>query len=63
MRIDTDGDIRMPPLARETIDQRGVALLRQWIKSLPGREVLAPPRIAPAGGTFGKAVVVTLRCG
>jgi uncharacterized repeat protein (TIGR03806 family) len=60
MRIDTDGDLRMPPLARETIDQGGVALMRQWIESLPGREVLAPPRIAPAGGNFGKAVVVTL---
>jgi uncharacterized repeat protein (TIGR03806 family) len=60
MRIDTDGDLRMPPLARETIDQRGVALMRQWIESLPGREVLAPPRIAPAGGNFGGAVVVTL---
>src|SRR3984885_11401567 len=40
MRVNTDGDIRMPPLARETIDQKGVALLSQWILSLPGRPVL-----------------------
>ena len=36
MRINTVGEVRMPPLARETIDENGVALLRQWITSLPG---------------------------
>jgi uncharacterized repeat protein (TIGR03806 family) len=60
MRVDTNGDVRMPPLARETIDQHGVALLRQWIESLPGRPVLSPPLIEPQGGKFGKAVQVTL---
>lgn len=60
MRIDTNADLRMPPLARETIDQRGIELMRQWIESLPGREVLAPPTIEPAGGNFRTAVAVTL---
>jgi uncharacterized repeat protein (TIGR03806 family) len=60
MRVNTNDDIRMPPLARETIDARGVALLREWIESLPGRDVLAPPAIEPAGGNFAGSVTVTL---
>jgi len=50
MRVNTLDDIKMPPLARETIDSEGVALLRAWIESMPGRPVLAPPVIAAAGG-------------
>ena len=60
MRIDTDGDIKMPPLARETIDHRGVALLREWIDSLPGPTVLAPPTVAPGGGAYQGPVQVSL---
>jgi uncharacterized repeat protein (TIGR03806 family) len=60
MRINTNGDIRMPPLARETIDEQGVAVLRDWINSMPGKEVLGPPKITPDGGTFAAAVSVTL---
>jgi mono/diheme cytochrome c family protein len=60
MRVDTDGDIKMPPLARETIDHRGVALLREWINSLPGSTVLAPPTVAPVGGTFSGPVQVSM---
>src|SRR5580698_8259997 len=60
MRVDTTGDIRMPPLARETIDEAGARLLREWIQSMPGREVLAPPTIAPPGGTFTGSVQVSL---
>ncbi|HEX3836756.1 MAG TPA: chitobiase/beta-hexosaminidase C-terminal domain-containing protein [Steroidobacteraceae bacterium] len=60
MRINTNGDIRMPPLARETIDAQGVQVLRDWINSMPGKDVLAPPKIAPDGGTFGKAVTVRI---
>jgi uncharacterized repeat protein (TIGR03806 family) len=59
MRVNTVGDIHMPPLDRTTIDQRDVELLRQWIDSLPGPPVLAPPQILPAGGTFGASVQVT----
>src|SRR6202050_5693494 len=60
MRVNTVGDIGMPPLARETIDAGGVALLRAWIESMPGRPVLAPPKIAPAGGGFPLAIDVAL---
>jgi len=60
MRADTNGDVRMPPLARETIDVRGMQLLRDWINSMPGKDVLVPPKITPDGGTFPKAVVVRL---
>jgi uncharacterized repeat protein (TIGR03806 family) len=60
MRINTNGDIRMPPVARETIDTQGVQLLREWINSMPGKDVLGPPKITPDGGTFGKAVTVSL---
>jgi uncharacterized repeat protein (TIGR03806 family) len=60
MRVNTTGEIRMPPLARETIDEKGVALLRQWIASLPGRPVVDPPRISPAGGTYKTPVKVSL---
>lgn len=61
MRVNTLGDLKMPPLARETIDTAGVALLRSWIESLPGRAVLAPPVLAPAGGEFAVPVDVTLK--
>jgi len=60
MRIDTNGDIRMPPLARQTIDEQGVKLLGDWINSLPGKDVLVPPKIAPDGGTFSQPLTVTL---
>jgi uncharacterized repeat protein (TIGR03806 family) len=60
MRINTVGDIRMPPIARQTIDEHGVALMREWIDSMPGRPVLAPPVIEPAGGTFDKPIEIRL---
>jgi uncharacterized repeat protein (TIGR03806 family) len=60
MRIDTVGDIRMPPLARETIDQKGVQLLGEWINSMPGPSVLAPPSISPQGGTYAQPVEISL---
>jgi mono/diheme cytochrome c family protein len=60
MRVNTTGDIRMPPLARNTIDPTGVELLDQWIMSMPGRAVLDPPAISPAGGTFAQPIDVTL---
>lgn len=60
MRVNTLDDIKMPPVARETIDQRGVKLLEDWIKSLPGRAVLDPPAMSPKGGTFGGPVEIAL---
>jgi uncharacterized repeat protein (TIGR03806 family) len=61
MRMNTDGDIRMPPLARETIDQKGVALLGQWIASLPGRPVLDPPTLSRPGGTYDAPIEIALQ--
>lgn len=60
LRINTLEDFRMPPLARNVIDQSGVKLLSQWIESLPGRAVVAPPKIAPAGGSYSGPVKVRL---
>jgi uncharacterized repeat protein (TIGR03806 family) len=60
MRVNTVGDIRMPPLARNTVDAAGVNLINEWIMSMPGRPVLTPPAIAPAGGNFDAPIEVTL---
>jgi uncharacterized repeat protein (TIGR03806 family) len=60
MRVNTVDDIKMPPLARETIDINGVKLLQDWITSLPGRAVLDPPAMSPPGGTFAGSVEITL---
>lgn len=60
MRANTVSDIRMPPLARETIDVKGVGLLNEWITGMPGRAVLAPPVILPAGGSYRGAVDISL---
>lgn len=60
MRVDTIGDIRMPPIARETIDEQGVKLLQEWITSLPGRSVLDPPAMSPPGGTYGGPVEISM---
>jgi uncharacterized repeat protein (TIGR03806 family) len=61
MRANTTEAFKMPPLARNTIDEHGMTLLRQWIESLPGLPVLPPPEISPSGGNFKKPVAVTLK--
>lgn len=61
MRANTTEPFKMPPLARNTVDEHGMALLRQWIESLPGPPVLPPPQISPSGGNFSKSVAVTLK--
>jgi uncharacterized repeat protein (TIGR03806 family) len=60
MRVNTVDDIKMPPIARETIDRGGTALLREWIMSLPGRSVLDPPTMSPEGGTFEGPIEISL---
>jgi hypothetical protein len=60
MRVNTTGDIKMPPLARNTLDRSGIDLLNQWIMSMPGPPVLSPPAISPAGGTYDAPISVTL---
>jgi uncharacterized repeat protein (TIGR03806 family) len=61
MRANTTEAFKMPTLARNTIDGQGMALLRQWIESLPGPPALPPPEISPRGGNFNKPVSVTLQ--
>ena len=55
--------LKMPPLAHNRVDEAGMALLKQWIESLPGPPVLPPPTILPAGGNYAKPVQVTLAAG
>lgn len=61
MRANTTEAFKMPTLARNTIDVQGMALLRQWIESLPGPKVLPPPEISPRGGNLKMPVDVILK--
>jgi uncharacterized repeat protein (TIGR03806 family) len=61
MRVNTTEAFKMPPVARSTIDERGMKLLREWIGSLPGPNVLPPPEISPRGGTFSQPLAITLQ--
>jgi len=61
MRMDTVEGYLMPPLARNTVDERAVKMLREWIASLPGPRVLSPPEILPPGGNFTSPVEVSLK--
>jgi len=60
MRANTVEAFKMPPLARQTVDQNGTELLRQWIESLGGRLVLAPPDFSLPAGNYPKAIEVKL---
>jgi hypothetical protein len=60
MRANTLEGFKMPPLARQTVDQSGMELLRQWIESLGGRPVLAPPDFSLPAGNYAKALDVKL---
>jgi uncharacterized repeat protein (TIGR03806 family) len=61
MRANTTEPFKMPPLARNTIDEHGMKLLRQWIESLSGPPVLPPPEISPRGGNFSEPIEVVLK--
>jgi uncharacterized repeat protein (TIGR03806 family) len=56
----TNGPTKMPPLARNLIDTNGVAVMADWINSLPGTPALAPPVITPNGGSYPAPVGITL---
>jgi hypothetical protein len=56
----TNSTIKMPPLARNLIDTTAVQVMTDWINSLPGTPALAPPVIAPNGGSFTGSAGVTL---
>jgi uncharacterized repeat protein (TIGR03806 family) len=54
--------LKMPPVAHETLDTAGAALLREWIDSMPGPPVLPPPSFSLAAGNYSKPIELTLRC-
>ena len=61
VRMNTATNIyKMPPLARSLIDANAVQVVGDWINSLAGTPALAPPVIAPPGGTFTSLANVTL---
>jgi uncharacterized repeat protein (TIGR03806 family) len=60
-RVETLEQTRMPPLAHEVVDRQAASLLREWIASLPGPPVVAPPTIHPGSGDFHGAVGVSIR--
>ena len=61
MRADSVEPYKMPPLAHNEVDTQSMALLRQWIESLPGPPVLPPPDISPHGGNYKQPVAVTVK--
>jgi uncharacterized repeat protein (TIGR03806 family) len=61
LRVNTLEGLRMPPLAHQVLDEKSIALLRDWIQSLGGPPVLEPPIISPVGGNFAKPIAVTIR--
>ena len=61
VRVETPEATRMPPLGHERIDRRGAEIIREWIATLPGPPVVAPPSIEPKGGDFTAAVRVDVR--
>ncbi|MGO8699487.1 MAG: chitobiase/beta-hexosaminidase C-terminal domain-containing protein [Limisphaerales bacterium] len=63
MRANTVEGFKMPPLARQTVDGEGMALLRQWIESLGGRSVVPPPEFSLPAGNFPKPIDVVLAVG
>lgn len=60
LRMKNIDSVKMPPLAHEKVDSFGVRLLSDWIKSIPGPEVLAPPAIRPAACDLRPPVTVVI---
>jgi uncharacterized repeat protein (TIGR03806 family) len=56
-----DPAVKMPPLARNLVDTNSLDVVAAWINSLPGIPALAPPTMAPSGGTFYGPATVTLQ--
>jgi uncharacterized repeat protein (TIGR03806 family) len=61
MRANSIEAIKMPPLAHNALDEQAITLLGQWIQSLPGRDVLAPPTLSPPQGNYANPIDVALK--
>ncbi len=61
MRASSLEAIKMPQLAHNRVDEQGMRLLRQWIESMPGPPVVAPPEISPPQGRYDRPMEVTLK--
>lgn len=60
MRAHSVTGIKMPPLAHNRVDEEGLSVVRQWIESLPGNDVVPPPRITPAQGNYSQPIDVAM---
>ena len=60
VRMRTLEGFKMPPLAHQALDRKGIELIEAWVQSLPGKQVLTPPSISPSGGNYAKPIEVTL---
>jgi uncharacterized repeat protein (TIGR03806 family) len=60
VRMRTLEGFKMPPVAHQVSDRKGIELIERWVQSVPGRQVLAPPSISPSGGNYAKPIEVTL---
>jgi len=60
VRISSLEGLKMPPLAHETLDQDGAALLREWIEHLPGPKVLPPPAFSLPPGNYETPIKLCL---
>jgi mono/diheme cytochrome c family protein len=63
VRMRTLEGFKMPPLAHQMSDRKGIELIEDWVQSLPGRPVLTPPSISPSGGNYPNPLEVTLNQG
>jgi uncharacterized repeat protein (TIGR03806 family) len=61
VRVNTTGNGRMPPIARNATDAAAIATIVEWIESLAGTPALAPPAISPDGGPFSAPVSAALQ--
>lgn len=50
---------QMPPVGSNLVDEVAIAVLRDWIESMPGQPVFEPPSLDPAAGHFAAPVLVT----
>ncbi|HTI68656.1 MAG TPA: chitobiase/beta-hexosaminidase C-terminal domain-containing protein [Candidatus Limnocylindria bacterium] len=55
-----DPAVKMPTLARNVVDTNSLAVVADWIESLPGTLAVLPPEVTPPGGTFLGSVSITV---